>query len=465
VSAGSFTFAPLAACAALFACSAPRSAPIDERELVGDVLLRGEPAALVARALELAEVEPLALKRPDPSLEDPDGPDYWRACALAWAAEPVTARRELLAARALRGGAGLPNPIGGEVEVLDLGEPDRQSQLQATFDLLGILGLGRGAASRELAGARERRALAEVELAAWRALHRVDRARLSVAAGRARERALAELRAEVRLDERRIDVLEEHGWLPAGGLEAARAMIARLDLKRTSEGVAQAGRLAELARASGLPPTADMLARLSEATLDRFDAAGMTTAESGARSLLGLHPDLRARRLDYAVAEARVRRAAAERWPDLAAGPRLSFAPDQTLVGGALQIAPPWPGSTEGEIGAALERRELARELLEDALAGALAEIARRRDQLALAGEGGVEEGRRLESGTRAAWRAARAGFSVEAGKLPQWTDGLERRIAGVAAAIDAREGAALALVRYREAVGPQVREEGEVRP
>src|SRR5690606_3112584 len=127
--------------------------------------------------------------------------------------------------------------------------------------------------------------------------------------------------------------------------------------------------------------------------------------------LLARLPRLRASRLAYAAAEAGVRRAAAEAWPHVALGPSLRVHPDPLLTGGVLDVRVPWPGSVRGEVDAAAEDRERAREELEDVLRDALAAVARAEEHLDEATAIRVDVAPRVEQDTAAAWRAARARF------------------------------------------------------
>lgn len=433
-------------------CASP--APLDPPELARAVAARATDPATLSRALDLAGLLPLDLEMPRPSDDDPDGASFWHARAWAWAREPATARHRYLALLEARDAAGQPGPLRLGAEALDLAGAGWQADVRQTFDLLGVLGLGRSAAAWRLADARARRALGEVEQALWRARFAVDRARVRVAAARARRATLGPLLAEVGTGNRRIAILAQRGWIPEGPVHTARAMTERLRRRLTIESAVLADALAQLSAAAGVPPGTAALAQVSPATLDRFAPAAPLVPAPSATELLTTHPDLRVRLLEYAVAEARVRRAAAEAWPEIGLGPRLRIEPD-VLLGGVLGISLPWPGTVASRVRQALAQRDAERVRAEDALVRAQAAVARTRARLLAARRTLEEHGPAIESGTRSAWRAARARFGVDAGTLPAWNDSLERRIDGAVAAIDAREQAILALIDYLEAVGP----------
>ena len=438
----------------LAGCSAP-AAPIDQDELVQKVQTREASLQQTVQALQLSGLEPLFGRRPTGSEKDLDDPGFWHACAWAYAPGPIAARRDYYSARAARRSAGAPGPIGVGTETLDWGDPGRDTQVRLTFDLLGILGLGRSGAVADLAVATERQALGRLEQAVWSARFDVDRARVSVAASRMRLAILETLSQEVAKATTRIDILDERGWIPSDRAAAARAMTERLHRRQARTETVLAEDLARLSKAAGLPPSSDSLTELTSATLAHYEPLSELPPLPTATALLDRHPLLRARQLDYALAEARIQRAAAEAWPDIRIGPRLRFLPSDTLTGGILDVALPWPGSVQGYVDAAVQERTKAGELLENALVAQLADAKSRRRALREALRTARLQGPAIEAGTGEAWKAAQARFAADPASLPMWTDRLERRIAGVVAAIDAREQVILALLCYQEACGP----------
>jgi len=432
--------------------------PLTAEDAAANVAGREASISEATKAISLSGLQPLFREPPDADPNKPDRAAIWHACAWAYATGPAVARRRYLAARAAAGSTGLPGPIGLSADSLSFEDIERETTVRLTFDLLGLLGLGRSAAAERLANAEVRRAYAGLEQAAWAARFAVDTARVRVAASRARIATLETLLGEVDADIRRVEILDARGWLPPGQTAGARAMAKQVHARIAVERAELAHRLSDLSQASGLPPDSGLLAGVSTATFDDFEPLREARPLPGAVALSSERPGLRARRLDYALAEARLQRAAAEAWPEIRLGPRLRAQPNETLVGGVLDLSLPWPGSVTGSVQARQHERELARELFENALVEALADARALRDALQQAQVMLRRHGPKIEARTRAAWTAVRARFSVDARALPMWTDRLERRIGGSLAAVDARERAIVALLAYAEAIGPEAR-------
>jgi outer membrane protein TolC len=325
----------------------------------------------------------------------------------------------------------------------------------ATFDLLGILGVGRQAAALELAHAEERAALGALEKAVWEAEFRVDRARVRVAAARAREEAADALLKDSASDFARIDILTRRGRVPASEAQWAWAVVHMVEHAMSAARTARAEEEAELAVAAGIPPSHPAIAEVAPETIEQFLPGMQLPAEPAGEELLARVPELRALHLDYAVAEAELRREAAEQWPMIGLGPKVALGADNTLAGGILSVELPFPGSVDGRIAAAVQKRSATREAVEDALLGSLAAIRAHRRVL--------REGREvLESHARIAdiasanmWRAARARFRADPMTLEGWSFALEHRIEPMIGMIEAREALALAALDLREALGP----------
>lgn len=442
-------------------CAVP-TAPLAPEDLVRAVKERESSLAEAVQAIELTGLKPLFTAASSASNDDPEDSPFWQSSAWAYARGPVTARRRFLAAKASRGSAGQPKNVSLRAESVDFDDMDKDAQLRLTFDILGLLGLGKSAAAQSLALAQERRAYGELERAVWAARFAVDRARVRVSASFTRLELLASLLEEVHSDVKRVDLLAELGWIPTDEVAVAKAMAKRLERLRTKEQAQYAQWLAELAETSGLAPQAKALTRVTGETLRRFAPLLTPSPIPTTLKLLEQHPTLRERRLDYALAEARLQSAAAEAWPDIRLGPRLRIMPGTELLGGILDLSIPWPGSVSGHVAAAEQERELARELLEDAIVRVLARAKSSLTEFRKAKETLASHGPQIETWTRSAWIAARARFSIDAKNLPLWSDRLERRIVGVVAALDAREQAILALLRYQEVIGPLLEPEGK---
>lgn len=454
---------------ALLLSGCASQAPLVEADLVARVSARGHSPTEMERALSWADLETLAIEPYVWHDGTPDDPAYWRACAWTWALPCIESRRNFQSARERRSSAGLPDPIrvgagsterkkmvpsgkkGGGLKT----EEETEIGVTATLDILGLLDLGPAAAARELADTEVRQALGRVEQALWASMHQVERARARVAASHARQVALRTLVDQVKRDERRIRILQENGWLPTGQLAAASAMSRRAERRLADEGIRLAHALEQLSAASGLPLSAPAIQAVSQRTLDLLRPASNPPGVPSDLDLLSRLPRLRFARLAYATAEATVRRVAAERWPTVALGPRFEVHPDSRLLGGVLDLSFPWPGSVQGELNAAMELRELARQRLEDDLRAAVAAAQGSRFRLEQSLEVLLHQAPAIEGGTADAWRAARARFAVEPGELPTWTDRLERRITGCVAHVDALESAAVARLDFHESIGP----------
>jgi outer membrane protein TolC len=437
----------------LHGCASAPPAPLDAQIAATEVAERTSPEVL-ARALDLADLRPLGIPRPDSRDRDPNGAAFWHACAWAFEANTRIARNLWHAAQARRDGAGLPRDVSLAANTVDVAEPDRQTAVSVAFDVLGILGLGRSAAAARLADADVRHALAAVETEVWRARFAVDRARVRVAASRTRQAALAELTQQVTKDRTRIDILSDRGWVPEGSVQTTRALMARLGRTVENTRAATARARATLASIAGLPADAPALDLVTTATLGGFAPNTTPPSPSTPRALFEQRPDLRAALLRYAISEAHVRVAAARSWPEVGLGSRLQLSPDQLLTGGILSVTLPWPGAVDAAVRRAVAVRNAERARVEQAFVDAHAEITARAVVLTTAQATVTQHGPSIETATRAAWRAIRAKFTADPKELSTWNDALERRLAGVLAHIDAREAAILAWLDLTESLG-----------
>lgn len=425
------------------ACSAPREKPVEAPALVAGITARGTDPERLAETLAALELEPLGLRVPDRAgLVDPelhaDQSAPWHTIALAFEARTRAARHALLAARREARAAGSPMPTRAMLEVEELDEPDAYARMTLTVDLLGLLGLGPAGAARELADARVRRALGELELAAWDARVGVDRARARLAAVRTQAVALRSLLADAHGDGQRIEVLARHGRLAAQDLAAADSALGRLRKELFALEGEEAEARAALAVAAGIAPASPCLDALGAGTLS--DLEGRTPGEPPVPALWASRsPALRLGLLEYAVAEAEVREAAAARWPSFELGPHLLWRADELFTGVVTGTSIPWPGAVQGPLRAALERREAARSALEDEWLATLNEARAAQDRCRVVREGLEPEARAVDSRAQTAWSAARARFGIEPGALMEW-----------AAALDMRAEATMALTRAR---------------
>jgi hypothetical protein len=294
-----------------------------------------------------------------------------------------------------------------------------------------------------------------LEQAVWSALFTVDRARVRLESARRREVLLAGLEAEAGAGLHRLERLASRGRISEGVLARAQGLLAALQTERTLRAVESARARTALAQGAGLPPEAPAL-----------DAAGLfapglqTLPERpapGPGVLLDAVPALRAARLAYALAEARLRETASEAWPGLRLGPDLNvIKPDGFLAGGVLALDLPWPGAVAARVAGDLELREGARESVEDALAAVLAAVEGAWRERRLARDRLERESADLDALSAATWRAARARLSVseEEGAIEAWMDALQLRSRGTLAVADALERWLIADLDCREAAG-----------
>ena len=438
-------------------CAAPPAAPIDPEKLVADVEGRADPSpALVLAALALHDATPLGLSLParwDPQ-QDAAHDVFWHAHAIAFEPTVQASRRTWRAARYDAAAAGHPDRAVVSYRLEDTGQPDRQSDLVSTLDLLGLLGIGPKAAEQEVAARATGLALGQLEQDIWAAVFDVDRARVSLAASRRREARLASFAADAASDIHRLETLYSRGRLSEGLIGRARAVHAAF-LARFHQHTAATARAREtLAHVSGLPPHAPALDAIGAAML-QVNPTDPAPVPIAAHLLDGV-PALRAARLRYALAEAQVRAAAAAWWPSLRVGPHLKMRPDEFLTGGIVALDLPWPSKVSAQIEAALERRERAREAVEGALARTLASGVARRQELLIARAHYATHALTLASQSARAWRGARARLSVDesGGAVDTWVDALTLRSRGVLAEVDALERARLMELEFREAAG-----------
>ncbi|HTF89153.1 MAG TPA: hypothetical protein VK843_12140 [Planctomycetota bacterium] len=410
----------------------------------------GPESALEAQ--QLAGLDALALPRPTAlELASPESPAYWRACALAWNPQVRQARRELQSAIASGRAAGQPGEIEASVETLELDDLGRDTEIALTFDLLGLLGLGPAHALRASARGEVRRARAALESAVWNAMFDVERARVRLAASRERERRLERLLIEVESQSERFEILDRRGRLSEADVQMASAASHEVEHAKSHERAESAEKQAELARISGLP----------------FDHAGYASIDGGVlnqarriarapdvRELLERDPALRELALEYAQAELHVRHMAAEAWPTLRLGPKLTLEPSDVLLGGVLDLSLPWPGTIEKAVRIASVEREAARERVEDALNLAQARVASLSTIEAEARMRAVEHGVLMDEAQEASWQATNARLRFGQVGVGEWTRAVRERMEPLTGLVDERESAAIAALDFAQACG-----------
>ncbi len=439
------------------ACATPPAKPLEPGKLAADVASRADAdPKLVLAAFALHDAAPLGLSLPerwDPK-EDAANDVFWHAHAIAFEPGVQVSRRTWRAARHDAAAAGHPDRTAISYRLEDTGEPDRQSDIVSTLDLLGLLGIGPKAAERDVAARTAGLALSQLEQDIWGAVFNVDRARVSLAASRRRETRLASFASDATDDLHRLEMLYTRGRLSEGLIGRARAVYAAFQTRFHQHMAATARAREALAHASGLPSHAPALNAIGQGML-QVDPATPTPLPLTSQLLDGV-PALRAAQLRYALVEAHVRAAAAAWWPALRVGPHLKMRPDEFLTGGVVALDLPWPGKVSAQIEAALERREQAREAVESALAETLASVAARREELLIARAYYETHALTLASQSARAWRGARARLSVDesADAVDVWVDALSLRSRGVLAEVDALEQVRLVDLEFREAAG-----------
>ncbi|QDU83345.1 hypothetical protein Pla163_04440 [Planctomycetes bacterium Pla163] len=447
----------LGACAATLlgtaSCAAPTTESLDHSGALERLEARSDPFEL-ERALERAALHRSPVTLPnDPLSVEPDDPAYWLVRALAWSPEVRASARTVSAAIADSKSAGAPQPIGFGLTDHEFGGDDERVELVATFDLLGLLGIGPARSERERAAAAVVVAAAELESEIWRSWLTVDAARLRFQAAAARERLLAEVLEQASADFDRIVILHERGWIGDAPAAAARAAVGSVERARSSVAADVAARRATLAHAAGVPPEDGAFEALLAPDRPASEPALRPNAELGDGALFE-HPRLRELRTRFALREAEVRSVATSAWPNVGIGPHLGYE-DDLAIGGVLQLTLPFPSSWRGRLAGAVERRDAVIEAYEDELHLLLVEersARERRDEIHRRTTGAT---RLVVEGSTAGWSAARASFRV--GRMPvlEWIDALYRRLGATTAEIDDAEALALAQVALAGARGP----------
>lgn len=455
VSAACAWLAPLALAAS---CAAPPAEPLSDASIVAALESRVADAATLERALEFARLAPVPFALPDAAaLRDPAHPLHLRARALVYGPAMRAARRAWLAAAALDRSGAYSAPLGFEAEYEDPSGSDGELQAQLTFDLLGLFGSGRAAANRALGTAEQRSALAALWNVAWSSLHTTERARVTVLAARQRVAALAELTRVAEADRARIEILGRDGYARPDQLRWAWSVFGMIAERRLHEAIAVAEAEANFATSIGLPIDAAR-AWLDEhgasaSALD-FECGDARLPASDALSLLANHPRLLSARLEHAVAEARVQLAASELVPELRVGPQPRFAPGEITGGGVLELDLAWPAAVRANVRSLVQRRESARERLEDELLALQNELAAKTETLRLERDESLPRAAEVDVGAESMWTTARVRFANATDVLEEWSFALEHRVEPLLGTITAREHARLAELEWSERLG-----------
>jgi hypothetical protein len=445
-------FVPLIALAPLAGCAAVQEAGLSDAGLRQELALREPGPAFAQEAEELASLDALALARPTAEeCADPRTAGYWRACALAWNPEVRAARLDVQRALAARGTAGRPTAVEAMGESMDLSDFERESKVAVTFDLLGVLGLGPSGVEKEAARIDVRRARARLENAVWTATFDVARARARLAASRVRIAGLQEFQARVEAQAGRFEVLARRGRLSEADEAMAWAAGHEVEQALSMELAREAELRAELSRASGLAFAHEACAVVGEEALREQSSDPGAASE---QQLWKRAPALRELALEFAAAEANVRRAAARAWPSLRAGPLLTFMPSELLVGGLLDVAFPWPGTVAAGVRAAAAERDAVHARAVDALQAAIARVESLRTIEREARTRAEEHAELMDEAADANWRAVDAKLRLGLATPAEWSLVMSRRVAALIALADDREAARLASLELEEACG-----------
>ncbi len=356
----------LVSVAATLGCALPPSEPLDTGVLLANLERRDDDPRVALTALDRLGWVPV-FARPDTRPAPRGSIEWWRERSVAFHPDVRLARRDLEATMALARGASAPEPIELNLEVANL-QAGTENDLMATFDLLGLLGLGRSAKAALLAKAEVRAKHAILEEVTWRAIRAVARTLGETEAATERELGLARLLEELRPLMSRARAAASRGWLSKGAMARAEALINEIEGERAMASVDLARRRATLATEAGLPPGETDVFPIARTALTRTDQTAVVPDIPSTIELLGRMPLLRRLSLEYAVADANVAAVAAENFPNLAIGPRLIIDPMSTLGGLVAESSLPWPTSVDSQVDAAIARRAQAREALEDAV-------------------------------------------------------------------------------------------------
>jgi hypothetical protein len=439
----------------------PKPLP-DAQALVGELRQRVHADA-VDSALKMLPPETLLIPLPAPPSDrnpetlDADAPEFWQSSALAHGPEVHRALFALRASVAAANGAGSPEAVMTETEIMRSPEGITEWQPGVGIDLLALLGLGKSAAASALGLASVRRDEALLAEALWAAPFEADRGRIRVAAARANLDALDALVLEATQDQDRIMLLQAHGRLAETSVYDARTMFHRLLELRTDARAELARARATLASACGLAPDAPPLQRISLASIDDFDVSGGVPRTPNAEVIFAARPDLKRMGFEYALSEAELRLAVQGYSPTLVPSWKPSLAKGlPTAPGGMVAIDLPWPTRVHAEVEAALIRRDAAGVAYVDAANAAWNDVLALRREMEAAYENWSVHVPIVDTATASAWTAARKRFALDRDALLEWIMALERRMEGLEMIQRHREHALILILDYLQALGPR---------
>lgn len=436
---------------------------MDEGDVAAEIAARPANLPNLAEALDWAALEPLGVTRPDPqAIADPSTRDHWRTSAILFAPDVRAARQDIAAVAAEARASGRPGPLGVMVDQIGV-DDERETEIGVVFDILGIFGVGRSVAARELADARHRAAVARLEAAVWAAVRRSDREFAEFVLRRAEVRMFEQLLFESKDDLKTIDLLTARGRVAPKTAARVAEVVRDAEIMLTELRTEYAESRAALAETSGIlyddpaferVPTLDLLSTSPDFSIDLLPRSGDLAVDADLARLARSHPDLRRLALEYAVAEAEVRAAAAEAWPEIRLGPKPVIDPARVVPGGLLEIEWPIFRNFDAEVEAAVAMRTSARQMFEDRL---LQIDARRRAAASafIEASRAAALARRNERSTDDVRRAARASMRVDPATVDEWSMAFEQRAAALRSLGRAEADVVMQGSAYLEFSGP----------
>lgn len=436
---------------------------MNEGDVATGIAARSASLPHLAEALDWAALEPLGVTRPDPhAIADPSTRDHWRTAAILFAPDVRAARQDIAVAAAEARSSGRPGPLGLMVDQIGV-DDQRETEIGVVFDILGIFGVGRSVAARDLADARNRAAVGRLEAAVWAAVRRCDREFATFVLLRAEIKMFERLLDESKDDSRTIDLLTARGRVAPKTAARVAEVVRDAEIMLAELRTECAASRAALAEISGIlsddpafekVPNLDLMSTSPDFSIDALPRSGDFAIDTDLACLARSHPDLRRLALEYAVAEANVRSAAAEAWPEIRLGPKPVIDPARVVPGGLLEIEWPIFRNVDAEVETAVAMRTSARQMFEDRLI----QIDARRRAAATAfleASRAAALARRNELSTNVVRRAARASMRVDPAAVDEWSMAFEQRAAALRSLGRAEIDLVMQGNAYLESSGP----------
>ncbi len=282
---------------------------------------------------------------------------------------------------------------------------EHRASVELGFDLVRLLGVGRARATEITAHADALLAAAELRRERFLATIRVRRALLLIEAFEELDVALVEYATELRPALARTRQLARMGWL--GEADASEAITVASAIERE--------------RAVAIRQVDDLRDEVAVETGFVCDPAeGLVAPRPPRLEPEGVHPEIAVRITELGVAEARLRLAAAERWPELRMGPSAEFDVDATFLGSILSLRiEDWR-----RVDSAIRSRTIERDAIRTKLDQTIGEIDRKRGLDALRLERALLAQDAATTGCQASSRAevaARSRYFADPGRASDW--------------------------------------------